>query len=287
MHCKWGLFMIKLTADSTCDLSKEILDAYEIDLIPVHIVLDEKVYSDNVDITPRDIFRFVEEEDKTCRTAAINVYEYHRFLEPLSKKYDSVLHISLGSGFSSCYQNARLAAEGLENVYVIDSANLSSGSGYLVYRLAKAINDGSNIEDLLKLAHNIIPKINGSFVIDKLDYLYKGGRCSNLELVGTKVLKIKPCIEVFNGQMRVGSKCRGSFERCVKNYISDRLVDVDQIDQDIIFITNADSDQNLMDHVVNRIKDEYDFKEIVINKAGCTISAHCGPDTIGIFFLER
>ncbi len=279
--------MIKLTTDSTCDLNDEILRKYDIDLIPVHIVIDEQVYSDNVDIYPRDVFRFVEEENKTCRTAAINVYEYHQFFEPLAKKYETVIHVALGSGFSSCYQNASLASRGFDNVHIIDSANLSTGSGFLVYLLAKLIEDNASQEVIIKTAEDVVKKINGSFVIDTLDYLYKGGRCSGLEMVGTKMLKIKPTIEVFNGKMRVAGKSRGSFERCVKNYITDRLKNIDNIDQKTIFITNAESSDELVEYVTNQIKNDYHFEEIIVCKAGCTISAHCGPTTLGIFFLEK
>lgn len=279
--------MIKLTTDSTCDLNEEILRKYDIDVIPVHIVIDENVYSDNVDIYPRDVFRFVEEENKTCRTAAINVYEYHQFFEPLAKKHETVIHVALGSSFSSCYQNASLAARGFNNVHVIDSANLSTGSGLLVYNLAKLIKDDVCLDVILMTAENLLKKINGSFVIDTLDYLYKGGRCSGLEMVGTKMLKIKPTIEVFNGKMRVAGKCRGSFERCVKNYITDRLKNIDDIDQKTIFITNAESSDELVEFVTNQIKKDYNFEEVVLCKAGCTISAHCGPTTLGIFFLEK
>jgi DegV family protein with EDD domain len=279
--------MIKLTTDSTCDLNEEIIKKYDIEVIPVHIVVDEKVYNDNVDIYPRDVFHFVEEENKTCRTAAINVYEYHQFFEPLAKKYETVIHVSLGSEFSSCHQNANLAARGFDNVHVIDSANLSSGSGFLVYRLAQLIKDEASQSEVLKTAEDLVKKINGSFVIDTLDYLYKGGRCSGLEMVGTKMLKIKPTIEVFNGKMRVAGKCRGSFERCVKNYVTERLKDIDNIDKKTIFITNAESSDELVEYVTNKIKTDYDFNEIVMCQAGCTISAHCGPTTLGIFYLEK
>jgi len=279
--------MIKLTTDSTCDLNEEIIKKYDIEVIPVHIVVDEKVYNDNVDIYPRDVFHFVEKENKTCRTAAINVYEYHQFFEPLAKKYETVIHVSLGSEFSSCHQNASLAARGFDNVHVIDSANLSTGSGFLVYRLAQLIKDEASQNEVLKTAEDLVKKINGSFVIDTLDYLYKGGRCSGLEMVGTKMLKIKPTIEVFNGKMRVAGKCRGSFERCVKNYVTERLKNIDNIDKKTIFITNAESSDELVEYVTNKIKTDYDFNEIVMCQAGCTISAHCGPTTLGIFYLEK
>ena len=279
--------MIKLTTDSTCDLNSEIITNYDISVIPVHIVVDEKVYDDNIDIFPEDVFRFVEEEHKTCKTAAINVYEYHQFFEPLAKKYETVIHVALGSGFSSCYQNASLASRGFDNVYVIDSANLSSGSGFLLYNLAKLIKDGASKDEVLAQAEQITKRINGSFVIDTLDYLYKGGRCSGLEMVGTKMLKIKPTIEVFSGKMRVAGKSRGSFDRCVKNYISERLANNDNIDNKTIFITNAKSSDDLVEFVTNKISTEYNFEEIILGKAGCTISAHCGPTTLGIFFLEK
>jgi DegV family protein with EDD domain len=216
------MIMIKITADSTCDLSTQILEDMNITLVPLLVLIGEEVFYDGADITPADVFRHVE-EGKTCKTAAVNTYEYECFFDELSPKYDAVIHICIGSGFSSCYQNAALAAESFKNVYVIDSQNLSSGSGHVVYEAALMARDGASAEEICHTLVDLIPRVDASFVIDRMDYLYRGGRCSGLEMLGAKILNIKPCIEVTNGKMTVGKKYKGSFDRCLEQYVRDRL----------------------------------------------------------------
>jgi len=276
--------MIKITADSTCDLSLEMIEALNIQIIPVHIVIDDKVYSDNIDIFPNDIFKYVEVDKKVCKTAAVNVYEYESVFQSLQATCDAIIHIGLGSSFSSCYQNAMLASQGFDNVYVIDSANLSTGSGYLVYKISEMINDGMNPKEICEKIKTYIPMIDASFIIDKLDYLYNGGRCTGIELASTKLLRIKPCIEVTSGVMKVGKKYRGSFEYDVRNYLKDRLADTSNIDKSLIFITYTACSNELITAVKHIIVNEYDFKKVSVTTAGCTISAHCGPNTLGIIY---
>jgi DegV family protein with EDD domain len=279
--------VIKITADSTCDLSHEILSTLDITLMPLCILVDGKMFRDGVDIKPADIFRYVDEEGKTCKTAAVNVYEYERFFKQLSSKYEAVIHICIGSGFSSCYQNALLAAKNFKNVYVIDSQNLSSGSGHLVYEAALMAKNGANVQDICSSLKEIIPKVDASFVIDRLDYLYKGGRCLGLEFVGAKLLKIKPCIEVIDGKMRPGKKYRGSFELCLKHYVQDRLQGGENIDFSRIFITHSICSKQTVDMVTELLCDYTKFEEIIETPAGCTVSSHCGPNTLGIFYKHK
>jgi DegV family protein with EDD domain len=279
--------MIKITADSTCDLSTEILEDLNITLMPLLVLIGEKVFHDGVDIMPVDVFRYVEEEGKTCKTAAVNTYEYECFFEEFSSKYEAVIHICIGSGFSSCYQNAALAAENLKNVYVIDSQNLSSGSGHVVCEAARMARDGANAEDICRSLEELIPRVDGSFVIDRLDYLHKGGRCSGLERLGAKILQIKPCIEVIGGKMIVGKKYRGSFESCLEQYVRDRLYIKQNIDYSRVFITHPMCSVQIVKKVKDTIHRYARFDEIVETPAGCTISCHCGPNTLGILFKRR
>jgi DegV family protein with EDD domain len=279
--------MIKITADSTCDLSAEILEDLNITPMPLLVLIGEEVFHDGVDITPADIFRYVEEKGKTCKTAAVNTYEYECFFEEFSSKYEAVVHICIGSGFSSCYQNAALAAENFKNVYVIDSQNLSSGSGHVVYEAARMARDGATAENICSGLDELIPRVDGSFVIDRLDYLYKGGRCSGLEMVGAKILQIKPCIEVIDGKMIVGKKYKGDFERCLKQYVKDRLYIKQDIDYSRVFITHPMCSAQTVEKVKEIIRQYAHFEEIVETPAGCTISSHCGPNTLGILFKRK
>ncbi|NLL51558.1 MAG: DegV family protein [Peptococcaceae bacterium] len=277
--------MIKITADSTCDLSPAILSDFNISLMPLSILVEDQAFRDGVDITPADIFRYVDEDNKTCKTAAVNHYEYERFFADLSPQFSAIIHVCIGSGFSSCYQNACIAAQNFSNVYVVDSNNLSSGSGHIVLDAALMAKDNMQAPEILNRLAEYIPKVDASFVIDRLDYLHKGGRCSGLEALGAKLLNIKPCIEVIGGQMKVGKKYRGSFERCLENYVKDKLSNCQQeIDYSRIFITHSPCNPSTVQKVKEAIQRYGDFKEIIETDAGCTISSHCGPNTLGILF---
>ncbi len=279
--------MIKITADSTCDLSQNILADMDITLMPLRILVGNKEFRDGVDIMPADIFRFVDEDGKTCKTAAVNVYEYKCFFAELTFQYEAVIHICIGSGFSSCYQNAVQAAQSFNNIYVIDSQNLSSGSGHVVYEAARMAMEGTNAKDICRGLDELIPKVDASFVIDRLDYLYKGGRCSGLEMLGANLLQIKPCIEVIEGKMRVGKKYRGSFEHCLRHYVQDRLVNDQDIDFSRVFITHPMCSKQTVDMVKELLNDCAKFEEIIETPAGCTISSHCGPNTLGILYKRK
>lgn len=276
--------MIKITADSTCDLSPELLAKYDISLAPLHVLVNEEDYLDGVNITPKDIFHFVSVENKTCSTAAINTYEYEQFFEPFTKEFDSVIHISLGSEFSSCYQNARLTAQNFDNLIVIDSQNLSTGSGLLVVEAAELAQNGCSAQEIEARILALIPEVEASFVIDKMDYLKRGGRCSSLEAFGATLLKIKPSIEVAQGKMEVGKKYRGQFANSLEKYVKDRLENRTDIDTSRIFITHPDCPDELVDQVKVMINREVQFDEILVTNAGCTVSTHCGPSTLGILF---
>lgn len=279
--------MIKITADSTCDLSPEILEKMDITLKPLYILVDDKTFQDGVDIKSEDIFRYVDEEGKTCKTAAANVFDYKRLFAEFSPKYEAVIHISLGSGFSSCYQNAVIAAQDFDNVYVVDSRNLSSGSGHVVYEAALMAREGIEPLEICHRLEELVPKVDASFIIDRLDYLYKGGRCSGLEVIGTRILRIKPCIEVIDGKMIVGRKYRGSFESCLEKYVKDRLFGNQDIDYSRIFITHTMCSEQTVAKVKEAVRRYADFEEIIETSAGCTVSNHCGPNTLGILYKRK
>lgn len=278
---------IKITADSTCDLDRNTIEKYDIGILPLYVVRDGASFRDGVDITPQDIFDYVENGGGLVSTAAINSADYVDYFYDLLKEYDAVIHINISSDFSSCFQNASLAAEGLENIYAIDSRNLSSGSGHIVVEAAKMAQNGAEPQEIVSAMNALTEKIEASFVIDKLDYLCRGGRCSTVAAFGANVLHLRPCIEVRDGKMSVGKKYRGSMEKVAEQYVKERLDGRTDIDTDRVFITHSPSDKNIVDAVKKAVKKYGDFDEIIETDAGCTVSTHCGPNTIGILFKRK
>lgn len=278
---------IKITSDSTCDLSEEILKRYDIALLPLSVIMDGKTHRDQQDISPTDIFRHVEAGGKLCSTSAINVEDYRRYFAAFSAAYDAVIHITIGSGFSSCYQNASIAASSFTNVFVVDSMNLSTGQGLLVVEAAQLSRKGISVVEICSHLHEIRGRVETSFLLDRLDYMQKGGRCSATAALGANLLRIKPCIAVQGGCMGVSEKYRGSFQRCVEKYVRDRLKDRRDLRRDRIFITHSGCAPEIVEAVQSAIRKYADFDEILETQAGCTVSCHCGPGTLGILFLTR
>ncbi len=279
--------MIKITADSTCDLSQELIEKYNIAISPLHVLIDEDDYLDGVTITPNDLFHKVENENKSCSTTAVNTYEYEQFFAQYNETHDAIIHISLGMGFSSSYQNANLAAQNFSNVYIVDSANLSTGSGLLVLEASDLANKGATPSDIIDRLNEMKSKVNASFVIDKMDYLKRGGRCSSVEAFGAALLKIKPSIEVINGKMEVGKKYRGSFKSSLEKYLKDRFEAIDLIDSKRVFITHPAVDEELVTFIKELITSYNHFNDVHVTNAGCTISSHCGPHTLGVLYVKK
>lgn len=275
--------MIKITADSTCDLPADILARLNITLAPLYTLVDDESYRDGVDIAPDDIFRFTK-AGRRVRTAAVNQYDYERLFRKFAGEHDAVIHIAISQHFSACYDNACLAAREFPNVYVIDSRNLSSGSGHVVMDAAEMASRGLRAEEIVRALDEIIPRVDASFVIEDLEYLRRGGRCSGLEAVGARLLQIKPCIEVVKGEMKVGKKYRGSFEHCLERYVRDRLALVGDIDCSRAFITHPACAPETVRQVRGLVASLAPFEEIIETRAGCTVSCHCGPATLGVLF---
>ena len=279
---------VKIIADSTCDLTKEILEQYDITLVPLYITSGDDEFRDGVNIQPADVFRMVDTEKRTCKTAAVNVYDYERVFTEYSPKYDAVIHINISQGFSACNQNAIISSDDFPNVHVVDSQSLSTGSGYLVHEAGIMARRGDSAEEIIEHLNRCAPLMNTSFVIDRLDYLHKGGRCSGVALLASKALKIKPCIEVAGGLMRVGGKYFGRFDAALSKYVKDRLDVKDRtlIDYERIYITHSKCSPEIVEQVRREITQYADFEEIIVTEAGCTISNHCGPNTLGIIFKQ-
>ena len=276
--------MIKITADSTCDLSPELIEKYNITLSPLHVLIDEVDFLDGVNITPKDIFQYVSVDKKNCSTAAINTYEYEQLFQQFTNDYDAVIHISLGMKFSSCFQNATLAAQNFTNVHVVDSQNLSTGSGHLVIDAAKLAEKGLTADQIVANLNALAPQVETSFVIDTMEYLKRGGRCSSIEAFGATLLKIKPSIEVIEGKMEVGKKYRGNQRSCLEKYIKDRLENRSDIDTSRLIISHSECSAEIVEHVKTVVSQYKQFDEIHVTTAGSTVSTHCGPNTLGIIF---
>ena len=278
---------IKISADSASDLSLDQIKTNDIEIIPLTIVKDDKPFVDGIDITPYDIFEHVDNGGEICHTTAINAYQFASFFEKASQENDAVIHISIGSKFSSCYQAATLAAEKYDNVYVVDSANLSTGEGLVVMAAVKLRSMGLAAEEIYQNLQQMIPKAEASFILDKLDYMRKGGRCSAVTAFGANLLNIRPSIEVVNGSMQVAVKYRGSYKKCLFNYIQSRLCNRDDIDTSMVFVTYSTIDDDLLREVVELVRSCVDFEQVICTNAGCTVSCHCGPGTVGVLFFRK
>jgi len=278
---------IKITADSTCDLSKELMEENNIEILPLYVVKDGASYRDGLEITPQDIFDFVAQGNDPCKTAAVSEADYADCFSRLSSQYDAVIHINISAEFSSCYQNACLAAQQFSNVYPVDSRNLSTGSGHVVMEAVRLVNMGLAAEDIVRRLQELAGRVEASFLIDSLEYLYKGGRCSSLAALGANLLHLKPCIEVVDGKMKVGKKYRGPFEKCLLSYVKDRLDGRDDLVKDRIFVTHTPCDAKTVEAVKKSVKQYGGFSQVVETQAGCTISSHCGPNTLGVLFIRK
>lgn len=278
---------IKILSDSTCDLSPAQVSQHNISLIPLTIVKNEESFADGVTITPADIFAHVAAGGSLCSTAAQGVGVYMKEFSQYAGQYDGVIHINIGSDFSSSYQNACLAAENFPNVRVIDSKNLSTGQGLVVLqacRLAKACTD---LDALAQQLQDFTSRVEASFVLDRLEYMVKGGRCSTATALGANLLNLKPCIEVRDGKMTVVKKYRGHYEKCLTAYVRDRLADRTDIEDRLLFITHTPVSGECLSAVKNTVAEYGHFQEIVETDAGCTVSCHCGPGTLGVLFVRK
>lgn len=278
---------IKILSDSTCDLSAELLEKHNITLVPLTIIKNGEALLDGVDITPAEIFAHVAAGGELCSTTAINVGEYIDWFGKYAADYDGVLHINIGSGFSSSYQNACLAAEDFDNVRVIDSKNLSTGQGLVVLKACELAKECSSLDELSEKVQEFTARVEASFLLDQLGYMVKGGRCSSVVALGANLLNLKPCIEVKDGKMSVVKKYRGNFAKCLASYVKDRLCDRDDLDKGTLFVTRTPVSDDCLEAVKNAVDLCADFENIYWTEAGCTISCHCGPSTLGVLFVRK
>ena len=277
----------QITSDSTCDLSPEQLERYNIRLLPLYVSMDGRTLRDGVDVNPDDIYAHVSAGGSLPQTAAVNLADYVRVFTELSAKNDFVIHICISLDFSCCYQNAKLAAADFDNVYVVDSRNLSTGHGLVVLEAERMAREGMAPDDIVAALHDLAGRVEASFILDRLDYMKKGGRCSAVTLLGANLLKLRPCIEVKDGKMGVGKKYRGSFDKCVCEYITDKIGNRSDLELRRVFITHSGVPEETVQKAVETVQKLQTFEEICVTRAGCTVSSHCGPGTLGVLYIRK
>ncbi len=278
---------IKITADSTCDLSAQQIKDNDIHIIPLCVNKDGQSFLDGVTIQPEEIFAHVAAGGDLCTTSAASVGVYQEIFEELLKENDALIHISLGSGFSVTHHNAVLAAEDMPNVRIIDSRNLSTGHGHVVMeacRLAKTMDD---LDEIKAKLDEFAPRVDASFLLDRLDYMVKGGRCTLVAALGANLLKLKPCIEVIDNKMIVGKKYRGNYTKCMEKYVLERLENAEDVCPELIFVTHTPVSDEILQTVHAAVRKCKTFEQVVETTAGCTISCHCGEGCLGVLYVHE
>ena len=277
---------VLITSDSTTDLSPELRERYGIQIMPLAINLNEKEYIDGVTITPEMIYENYRLRHTLPKTAAPNLEACYDFFKQFVDQGCSIVHFTISSEMSSTYQNSVIAAQEFDDVHVVDSRNLSTGGGLLVIRAAELAAKGLPAGEIASECRRLTPCVDASFVIDSLEFLHKGGRCSGVAMLGANLMNFKPCIIVKDGKMSVGKKYRGKFDVVLQKYIADRIGDASDIVPDHVFITHAGVDKAIEDACVAKVKELGFFKEVHATHAGCTVCSHCGRNTLGVLFIR-
>ncbi|MGB4372788.1 MAG: DegV family protein [Halanaerobiales bacterium] len=278
---------IKILADSTCDLSEEILKENNISLIPFYVTIGEEKYKDRETLTTRELYQYVEKHGELPKTSAPTPEDFRRFFQQYVEEGYQIIYISISSDFSSGYQNACLAARDFAEgqVEVVDSSNLSTGIGLLVMKAVDLIKTGKNKTEIINDLNEIIPRVRTAFIIDNMDYLYKGGRCTSLQKFLGNMLKFRVEIRVVDGKMDAASRIRGSKIKALNKLISNLEEDLPDVDTSRVFVTHSMEDEGA-EYLKEELAKLNTFAEILETQAGCVISSHCGPGTIGVLYIK-
>ena len=278
---------IKITADSTCDLSAELIAQYNVAISPLHVSLGADDFHDGVTILPQDIYEFYAKHKQLPKTGACSAVEYEEFFQKqLDEGYDAIIHFNISSQMSATHSNAVNASQNFSNVYVIDSRNLSTGTGLLVLYACDLAKFGVSPQEIVDKVSARLDAVRASFIIDTLEYLHKGGRCTTLVYYAANLMSLKPTIEVKGGKMGVGNKFIGRFPRCVGKYADLVKSQCTSPDKKRCFVTHTQMDEELVQSVIDKVKSWGIFDEVLETTAGCTITTHCGPNTIGILYIN-
>ncbi len=282
--------MVKIIADSTCDLSQALLERYQIDIIPLHIVMGDREYEDGVDITPDEIYEWADANKTTPKTSAVAIDRAVDTFRPYIEAGEEIVVFAISTDMSTTANVMRLAAEELgaeDKVFVIDSANLSSGIGLLVIEASVMASKNAEGKEIAAYIESLKGRVRASFVVDTLTYLYRGGRCSGLAAMAGSVLKLHPRIEVVNGAMRPGKKYRGKIDTVIMDYVKDMEPQLLAAKKERVFITHSGCSKEIVDRVRSYLTGLEHFDEILETRAGGVISSHCGPGTLGVLFIQE
>ena len=277
---------ILITSDSTTDLSPELLERYHIPVMPLIVNLNDVDHKDGIDITPEEIYRNYECNHTLPKTAAPNLADCTEFFRRYVEQGYHVVHFTISSEMSSSYQNSVIAAEEFENIHVVDTRNLSTGGGLLAIRAAELAEQGMSAGAIAEECRRLTAYVDTSFVIDSLEFLHKGGRCSTLAMLGANVMKFKPCIIVKDGKMSVSKKYRGKFDAVLLQYVAERIGDGSGIDKSHVFVTHGGCDPEIVQACAEKLRSLGDFPNVHVTHANCTVCSHCGPGTLGVLFLR-
>ncbi len=278
---------IQITTDSTCDLGKSIAER-NIGVMPLSVILGEKSYLDGVNITPQDIFNYVAKSGQLPKTAAPSIQDYEEFFRSFVGNGKTVIHINISSKASSSHAYAKEAAKSFGGkVFVIDSHALSSGQGLLVMKACDLAEEGKSAEEIVGIINGLRSKVNTSFIPDRLDYLYKGGRCSRMQMYGANILKIHPVIEMEDGQLVAERKSRGGMVKCIEKYVVDLAAKYPQYDKTRCFITHSYADDDVVAIAKEKVAELFSFDEVLETYAGSVITGHCGRNTLGVLFITE
>lgn len=281
--------MVKIISDSTCDLSADLIKRYEIDILPLHILLGDKEYLDGQSITPDGIYQWSDANKTTPKTSAASVEEAMQSFKPYLDKGMDIVCFSISSKMSATCQNMRLAAQELnavDRICVIDSQNLSTGVGLQVIEAAILAQEGHTLSEIEKHIRSITPRVKASFVVDTLTYLHRGGRCSGLAALAGGALRLHPRIAVTDGAMAPGKKYRGRMNHVLADYVAEMKDDLLAAKPDRVFITHSGCDEEVIAAIRQQLSDLNHFHEILVTRAGGVISSHCGPGTLGVLFIS-
>ncbi|NLP16609.1 MAG: DegV family protein [Clostridiales bacterium] len=280
---------IKVVSDSTCDLSSDLLEKYDISIIPLMISLGDKTKKDGVEISPDEIYSWSDETGQTPKTAAPTIGDAIAFLEPFVKKGLDIIFFGISELMSATCNVIRLAAQnmGYDRIFVVDSKSLSTGIGLQVLRAAIMAKNGASVEDILKDNSEINSKVRASFVVNTLTFLHRGGRCSGVAALLANTLRLKPEIVVNDGKMVVGKKYRGNIKSVLLKYAQDRKEQYLNAESDRVFITHSGCAKEVVDEIKQYLEGLKIFKEVLVTRAGGVISSHCGPNTLGILYISK
>ena len=279
---------VVITVDSTADFSKEIIEKYDIRVSPLHVLLGDNEYRDGVDATPQDIFEYVKKTNVLPKTSACATEEYVEFFTRQLEEAEKVIHFNISAECSSSNANAVEAAKRFGGrVYVVDTRQLSTGQGLLALKACDLLQEGKTVDEVYNTVLSLTDKVQTSFVVDTVDYLYKGGRCTAAAAVVSKILKIHPAIFMDNGKLVVRKKYMGNLKRCIGAYVDDLAVDFPDYDDTRVFITHSHCSDDIVELIKEKVKEKFSFKDIEVTTAGCVVTSHCGQGTLGVLYIKK